>query len=83
MDPDNLVHKYKTEKWSPKDFRNYQNLIKLFKNLRDADGKPKEVLQNQINFKSDLREVKKKNSDLKSKDQLSVIQNIENFFDLR
>ena len=41
------------------------------------------MLKNQINFKSDLSEIKKANLNLKSKDQISVIQNVENFFDLR
>ena len=40
---DHLIYKNKTEKRSPKDFRNYQNPIDLFKNLRDGtvDGTPK------------------------------------------
>ena len=31
INPDNLIYKYKTEGRSPKDFRNHQNRIKLFK----------------------------------------------------
>ena len=46
---------------SPKDFRNYQNPIELFKDLRDGNIIPKEVLKNQISFKSDLEEIKKGN----------------------
>ena len=45
-DPDNLIYKYKTEGRSPKDLRNYQDLTVLFKNLRDANVSPKEVLKN-------------------------------------
>ena len=45
-DPDNLIYKYKTEGRSPKDLRNYQDLTELFKNLRDANVSPKEVLKN-------------------------------------
>ena len=56
---DNLIYKYKTEGRSPKEFRNYQNPIRLFKNLRDGNTNPKEVLKNQINFKSDQGEIKK------------------------
>ena len=37
INPHNLIHKYKTEGIRPKDFRNYQDLIKLFKNLRDGN----------------------------------------------
>ena len=67
-----MIYKYKTEGRIPKDFRNYQNLIDLFRNLRDSNINPKEVLK----FRSDLGEIKKKrNPDLKSKDQISVIQN--------
>ena len=44
---------------------------------------PKEVIKNQIIFKADLGKIKKGNPDLKSKDQISVTQNFENFFDLR
>ena len=46
-----MIYKYKTEGRSPKDFRNYQNTIELFKNLRDGNINPKEVLKDQINFK--------------------------------
>ena len=48
INPDNLIYKYKTEARSPNDFRNYQNLIKLFKNLRDNNK-----------IKSDLCGIKK------------------------
>ena len=44
---------------SPKDFSGYQNTIDLFKNLTDGNINSKEVLKNQINFKSDLGEIKK------------------------
>ena len=54
-----MIYKYKTERMSPKDFINYQNLIDLFKNLRDGNINPKEALKNQTNFKSDLGEIKK------------------------
>ena len=60
------------------DFTNFQNLIHLFKNVTDDNVELKKVSKNKINFKSDLGE-KIGNSDLKSKDQMSVIQNIENF----
>ena len=59
------------------DFTNFQNLVDLFKNLRD-ECRTKKSIKNKINFKSDLGE-KIGNPDLKSKDQISVIQNIENF----
>ena len=48
------------EEISSKDYSNYQNLIKLFKDLRDGNIKPKELLKYQINLKSDLDEIKKK-----------------------
>ena len=56
---DNLIYKYKTERISSKDFRNYQTPIELFKNLKDSNIDPKEVLKDQISFKSDLDEIKK------------------------
>ena len=59
INPDNLIYKYKSERISPKDFRNYEDPIKLFKDLRDGNINPKEVLKDKIIFKSDIR-VKKK-----------------------
>ena len=73
---DNLIYKYKTEGRSLKDFRNYQNPIELFKHLRGGNVNPKKVLKIRNNFKSDL------NLNLKSKDQISVIQIVEIFCDL-
>ena len=67
VNSDNLIYKYKSKGKIQKDFRNYQNLIELFKNLRDDNINPKKVLKNQINFKSDLEEIKKRKSKLKIK----------------
>ena len=78
-----MIYKYKTEGRSRKDFRSYQNTIDLFNNLKDGNINPKEVLKNQINFKSDLGKIKKRNPDLKLKDQISVIQNSKNFFSFK
>ena len=50
---------YKAEERSLEIFRNYQNLIELFKDLRDGNVNPKEVLKDQIDFKADLNEIKK------------------------
>ena len=79
INPINLIYKYKTQGISPKDFRNYQNPIGLFKELRDGNINPNEVLKDQINFKSDLGEIKKGNKKSKSENQMSVIQNIQKF----
>ena len=81
--PNNLIDKYKTEGRSPKDFSGYQNPIDLFINLRDGNVNPREVLKNQIDFKSDLGEIKKGNPKSKSKDRISVVHNVQNIFDLR
>ena len=43
INPNNLIYKYKTEGRNPKDFSNYQNLIDLFRNLRDGNVSPREV----------------------------------------
>ena len=77
-----MVYEFKTE-GSPKDLSNYQNPIDLFINFRDGNVSPREVLKNQKEFKSDLGEIKKGNPKSKSKDQISVIQNVQNCFDLR
>ena len=79
ISPDNSIYKYKTEGISLKNFRNYQDPIKVFKDLRDGNINPKEVLKDQSNFKSDLGEIKKGNP----KDQINLTQNIEKLFDLR
>ena len=55
----------------------------LFKNLKDGSVNPRKVSKNQNNFKSDLGEIKKGNRKSRSEYQISVIQNVENFFDLR
>ena len=73
----------KLKKLSKLSKKNYQNPIDLFIYLRDGKINPKEVLRNQINFKSDLGEIKKGNPNLKSKDQIRVMQNVEHFFDSR
>ena len=43
INPNNLIYRYKTDGKSPKDFRNYQDSINLFKNLRDIKVNPTEV----------------------------------------
>ena len=80
INPDNLIYNYKIEGRSSKDFRNYQNPVELFKNLRDGNTNPREVLKYQINFSLDLGEIRKENLDFKSEDQISVIQNVQIFF---
>ena len=47
-----------------------KNLIKLFEHLRDGNVNPREVFKNQVNFKSDLRKIKKGNTDSKSEEQI-------------
>ena len=54
----NFIYRYKTEGISRKDFNDYQNLIDFFINLRDGNINPTELLKDQINFKSDLSEIK-------------------------
>ena len=39
---DNLIYKYKTKERTLKDFKNYENLVDLFKNLRDCKINQKE-----------------------------------------
>ena len=78
-----LKYKFKTEGRSPKDFNNYQNAIDLFINLRDGNMNSREILKNQIKFKSDMDEIKKGNPKLKSEDQINIIQNIQTLFGLR
>ena len=78
-----MINKYKTERRRPNDFNNYQNSIDLFINFIDGNLNPREVLKNQINFKSGLGKIKKQNPKSKSEDQISVIQNAQFIFDLR
>ena len=83
VNPDNLIYKYKNEGKTPKDFRNHRNPVELFKDLRDGNINPNEVLKNLINLKSGLGETKKGNKKSKSEDPTSVIQNVLFFFRLR
>ena len=80
---DNLIYVCKTKGRSLKDFSVYQTLTDLFKNLRDGNINPKEVLKNQISFKSGLSEIIKGNPKSRTENQISVIQDVENFFCLR
>ena len=82
INPDNLICKYKTEKISSREFRDYQNPLKLSKDLTNGNINPKEVLKDQTNFESDLGKIKG-NKKSKSKDQITVIRNVENFSNLR
>ena len=74
INPNNLVYKFKTEGRIPKDFSNYQNPVDLFINLRDFNVNLRKVLKHQIEFKSDLSEIKKGNPKSKSKGQISVTE---------
>ena len=67
INSDNLIRKYKTKGIRLKDFSNYQNVIELFKDLRDGNKNPKEVLIDQMNFKSDLDRIKIGKSKIKIK----------------
>ena len=62
-----MIYKYRTEGRTPKGFSNYQNLIDLLINLNDDNINPKEVLKNQLNFKSDLGGIKKSKSKIKNR----------------
>ena len=55
-----MIYKCKIEGRGPKNFSNHQNPIDLFINLRDSNVNRKEVLKNQIDYKSDLGKKKKK-----------------------
>ena len=68
INPDNLIYKKETEERSLKNFKNYQNPIKLFKDLRDDNVDPNEALKNQIHFKSNLNKIRKRNPILKSEE---------------
>ena len=78
-----MICKCKTEERSLKDFSVYKNPIDLFKILKNGNKIPKEVIKNQINFKPDLGEIRKRNPKLRLVDQISVRQNVEKLFDLR
>ena len=78
-----MIYKYKTEGRSLKDFSNYQSPIDLFINLTDSNVNPRELLKNEIEFKSDLSGIRKENSKSKPEQQISVIRNVQNFIELR
>ena len=59
INTEDLIYKCKTEKGRSKDSRDCKKLIGLFKNLTDCNVDLKEILKNQIKFKSDLDEIKK------------------------
>ena len=61
INPNNLIYNNKTEGKILRDFSNYQNPIDIFINLSDGNVNPREVLKNQIGFKSDIDEIKKGN----------------------
>ena len=52
-------------------------------NLRDGNTNLREALKNQIKFKSDLGKMKKGSPESKTENQVSVIKNVQIFFDLR
>ena len=58
-------------------------MIDVFKNLRNGNLNPREVFKNQNNLKSDLRNIRNRNPDLKLGEQISVIWNVNIFFDLK
>ena len=55
-------------------------LLELLENLKDGDVNPKNVLKNQINFKSDLIRIKRENPRFKSEWRIRATQHIEKFF---
>ena len=59
INPNNLIYNYKTEGKISTDFSDYQNPIDIFINLSDGNVNPREVLKNQIDFKSNIDEIKK------------------------
>ena len=61
-----MIYDFKTEGRSPKEFRGYRSPLKLFENLRDGDGNLKEVLKNQVKFKSHLSKIKIGSNKLKN-----------------
>ena len=82
INSNNLTYEYKTKGRSPKGFRNDENLIDSFKDLRDGNVNTRKVFKNQINFESDLYKTKKENPISRSENQMSVTQNIESCLDL-
>ena len=53
-----FINQFRTEKKIPKAFSDYRMPIELFEDLRDGNVDPKEVLKNQVKFKSDISEIK-------------------------
>ena len=82
IDYNNFVYTYsKKSKNYRKDFRNYQKPLKLFKDLKDDEVIPKEVLKSQKRLKYELTEINVVGN--KSPDQKNTIDNLDNFFNFR
>ena len=81
IDLKNLIYKNKTEGMNSKHFRGYRNSVKLFKNLRNEDLKPKEVFKKKSMFKSHQIEIKA--GKYKSEERISALKTINHFLDLR
>ena len=77
IDHNKLIYNFKTEEESPKDCKNYELLLELFKNLRNGETNPKKVLGNQVKFKSDLAKIKIGIN--KSEGQKNTMKNIIDF----
>ena len=58
VDPNKLVYKFKDKEKIPKDSRDYLMLLEILENFTDGVVLPTEVLENQINFKSNLRQTR-------------------------
>ena len=75
-----VIYNFKTKGCSLKYSRGYQMLLELLENLKDGDVNPKNVLKNQINFKSDLIRIKRENPRFKSEERIRATQHIKKFF---
>ena len=81
-DKNKLIYTYKG-KTSDVDFSEYYGAIDLINKIKDGDVSLKQAINNQHDLKLKLGEVKKGNSERKSKKNLNVIKNVHNLYNSR
>ena len=80
IDFKNLTYYFKTSGISPINFTKFKDPFGFFKEIRDDDKILKEEEEEQIKFKSKLKEIAKGKSKDKSKDKSNTIENVKTLY---
>ena len=84
VDIDDLVYRYKGEKWSPDEkFDKYDNALDLINKIRNGEIKFSIAKNDQTIFKSHLDKTRKGNNKKRLKDQRNTLYNIEMLYKAR